>query len=58
MTCLFSHKFIELRGQLICEKCGKLWEESQKKVQRNILGHPKKSIIIKKDNLDELLKDK
>ena len=56
MACLFSHKFIELRGQLICEKCGKLWEESQKKVQRNILGQIKKSVIIKKDdNIDKIL---
>jgi len=57
MKC-FYHKFIELRGQLICEKCGLLWEESQKKVKRNILGQIKKSVIIRKENLDEILKDK
>jgi hypothetical protein len=57
MKC-FYHKFIELKGILICEKCGLLWEESQKKVKRNILGQIKKSVIIRKENLDEILKDK
>ena len=55
MKCFF-HKFIELKGMLICEKCGLLWEESQKKVQRNILGQIKKSVIIRKDdNIDKIL---
>ena len=55
MKC-FYHKFIELRGQLICEKCGLLWEESQKKVKKNILGQIRKSVIIKKsDDIDKIL---
>jgi hypothetical protein len=57
MKC-FYHKFIELKGLLICEKCGLLWDETQKKVKRNILGQIKKAVIIRKENLDDILKDK
>ena len=56
MTCIFGHKYTELKGQLICEKCGKLWDETQKKVKRNILGQIRKSVIIKKsDDIDKIL---
>jgi hypothetical protein len=51
LFCITGHKYINLDGKIICERCGKRWYEE---VKKNI----KPAIIIKKEtNLEGLLEN-
>ena len=55
--CLLGHRFTEIKGRIMCEKCGMIWEESQS-IQKNMnmFRKIKKSVIIKKsDDIDKIL---
>ena len=57
MRCFFRHKFIKLDGEVLCERCGLLWADSQKSIKKDFLGRIQKAQVIKReDNIDEILK--
>lgn len=57
MKCFFSHKFIDLKGNLICERCGKLWFEGVEKKEK---PNNKPAVILTKetDKLKQIFNDK
>ena len=53
MICLLGHKYTEIKGTIICERCGKEWHTKKEKENKS------PAIIIKKEplNLNEIFED-